>query len=46
MQADGASKDAVNHYVDVLIDAVCNGFSISLSKIPESTKEAPSSSNP
>ena len=42
----GASKDAVNHYVEVLIDAVRNGFSISLSKIPDSTKEAPGSSNP
>ncbi len=46
MQVEGASKDAVNHYVEVLIEAVRNGFSIHLAKSPESAKEAPGSSNP
>ena len=46
MQAEGASNEAVNRYVEVLIEAVRDGFSIHAAKSPESAKEAPGSSNP
>ena len=46
MQAEGASNEAVNRYVEVLIEAVRHGFSIHAAKSPDSAKEAPGSSNP
>jgi AcrR family transcriptional regulator len=35
MQAEGASKEAVNRYVEVLIDTIRSGFSIHLATSPE-----------
>lgn len=43
LQAEGASNEEVNDYVEVLIDAVHNGFSIHVEKSREPGKGAPRS---
>ena len=46
VRADDAPSEEVNDYVEVLIDAVLNGFSIHAEKSPKSGEASPSSSNP
>ena len=46
LQADDASSEEVNDYVEALIDATVNGFSIHAEKSSKSGNASPSSSNP
>jgi AcrR family transcriptional regulator len=46
LQADGASNEEVSDYVEALIDAVLNGFSIHAENRPASVDAGPSPSNP
>ncbi len=46
LQAGDVTNAEVNEYVEVLIGAIRNGFSIHVAKNPESAKATPRSSNP
>jgi hypothetical protein len=46
LQAGDVTNAEVNEYVEVLIDAIRNGFSIHVAKNPESAEATPRSSNP